>query len=480
MNRKELVQRWRNALGYGQKEMFYYPVKKETKIKTIEYFDIYFQTLKYYNYYDIINNYPQYAEYIDKKYSNISGETIAVFFNSDNIPLFKMNCKSKYRIKNIPYGFYRVKIIKSEGYILDEYIINVNQDLNKKIYNIELQQAYIKIETVAEYDNENETIIYEKNEYVQNTKTEKYGYSPWSLPHILSAKCSGRYCYKIFTYDDIYLGKIIPGNIIEGLRGWGEYYNSQTGEFTGEVAYTSVYYKFLPISIEIEYIEAGLQNTDNPTRRFSTLSGSSYNAQANSHDYSTNLHRSVLKIGANATIGEENSINFPSLSFRDTLSNDLLGYNHATSTPNRDILSTIGDSEWKGETSSFFNGDNYNTFHNERKSIKELADKDNLVEYNIRQEDWYNLYYEDGMTDLIHNNIVASQPITLQYLVIYNNGQVTIEKSHVCYEAQKDVADNMACYFMTYPFYSGDYDLYNLLQYPTEYISGLGYIYNFT
>lgn len=27
MNRKELVQRWRNALGYGQKEMFYYPVK---------------------------------------------------------------------------------------------------------------------------------------------------------------------------------------------------------------------------------------------------------------------------------------------------------------------------------------------------------------------------------------------------------------------------------------------------------------------
>ena len=80
MNRKELVQRWRNALGYGQKEMFYYPVKKETKIKTIEYFDIYFQTLKYYNYYDIINNYPQYAEYIDKKYSNISGETIAVFF----------------------------------------------------------------------------------------------------------------------------------------------------------------------------------------------------------------------------------------------------------------------------------------------------------------------------------------------------------------------------------------------------------------
>ena len=101
MNRKELVQRWRNALGYGQKEMFYYPVKNETKIETIEYFDIYFQTLKYYNYYDIINNYPQYAENIDKKYSNISGETIAVFFNSDNIPLFKMNCKSKYRIKNI-------------------------------------------------------------------------------------------------------------------------------------------------------------------------------------------------------------------------------------------------------------------------------------------------------------------------------------------------------------------------------------------
>ena len=32
MNRKELVQRWRNALGYGQKEMFYYPVKKDKKI----------------------------------------------------------------------------------------------------------------------------------------------------------------------------------------------------------------------------------------------------------------------------------------------------------------------------------------------------------------------------------------------------------------------------------------------------------------
>lgn len=478
MNRKELVQRWRNALGYGQREMFYYPVKNETKIETIEYFDIYFQTLKYYNYYDIINNYPQYAENIDKKYYYVSREAIAVFFNSDNTPLFKMNCYNGYRIKNIPFGFYRVKIIKSEGYILDEYIINVNQDLNKKTYYIELQQAYIKIETVAEFNNENETIIYEKNEYVQNTNVKKKGYSPWSLPHILSAQCSGRYCYKIFTYNDIYLGKIIPGNIVEA-GGWGEYYNSQIGERTGEVAYVHVYYKFLPIIAKIEAIECGMQRTGDPTREFAILSGTAFHWNAHPYDYTTNFQSYVLKIGAESTIGAEDSINMPLLSFRDPAYNNLLGHRHITSTPNRDFLQAVDDLDREGETTSFFDGCNYNTLYDERKSIKELADSDELIKLNIRQEDWYNLYYEDGMTDLTHQNIVASQPITLRYIVIHDNGRMTIENSHICYEAQKDVADNTVCHFIAYPFYSEDYDLYNLLQYPTEYVPYVGYQYNF-
>lgn len=123
MNKKELVQRWRNALGYGQKEMFYYPVKsKKEKPKICNKLTI---NTFLYKYYDV-----ELKKFVGKGLKCLTQILIKDITTQKIIYCNKNSTKyySSVVLNNVPYGKYSLRLISACWAYVDntEHIINVN------------------------------------------------------------------------------------------------------------------------------------------------------------------------------------------------------------------------------------------------------------------------------------------------------------------------------------------------------------------
>lgn len=435
MNRKELVQRWRNALG--TREMFYYPVKK-TKPTKVKYIMIQFKELKYMNYYDILNNYPEYSEqlsYYDKYRSSLACgyNSEAVFCNENHEPLFKMKINNgDYTIYNIPYGTYYVKIIKGTGYILNTYTIIVNEENSEKKYVIDLFRSYIKIK--MGYDNgENQATIQEHNLY-KDSDTQ----SPWLFDHLLSCDVQGRTYCKFYTNNDTYLGKVILGYSI--------YSPSNVGMMNKYYSFYS--FTYFPISIYEKHI------TGNHT--------------AGTWDYIAETFDEQFNEISGYSCGSDDSINMPII---NKISTFRLIFS-IKFTPNRDIVPDRSDITTNSEECLLSQSLNIQT-----------AQYENLYNESTEQLErtfvGYNVYYEDGMDKTIHNDIIQSINISTayqpSYIYILTDGSLSGSSATlISYEGCKESDEYTSCYYSNYPTLSEDYSSYDT----TDFLSN--YEYNFT
>lgn len=108
MNRKELVQRWRNALGYGQKEMFYYPVKKVDNVKYSVTAIVKIPYLTVEDKYDIekLYIYDRTGTLLGIGNTELPNGTYYAIYKSNSQGGVLLNKKIKFKVKDAPVNFY--------------------------------------------------------------------------------------------------------------------------------------------------------------------------------------------------------------------------------------------------------------------------------------------------------------------------------------------------------------------------------------
>lgn len=411
--------------GLAEPELFYMPFGK--KEKTCEYIYLSFRELQYSNYDEMLSEYPEYMNDILKlnKYKNVISYdgSEAILYTNDYKPICKLFISSTNIIlKNIPYGTYRIRIIKGRGCTLQEYIIVVDENSNKKTFTLGLRQSYILIEVGFE-DSENTADIYGESIYEEENMSWE---SPWFTDHILSCESYGRTFYKYYTYDGKYLGKVI--------RGFSTY---QTGLGGGEYCY----FKYYPAYMYSQHITG--------------------NYGFSRWDYlATNISRPIDY--SVADIGIANSINMPIIKKH----NDTRLITDISYVPNRPIVperSDTGIGEVRHDSNYFYDGNEVY-----------LPNKNNPSELQLVG---YRLYFDDGMTSQIYSEINNYQlnpnSDRLPYDLIINSSDNQIYShrgNHRNYMACNEVNENTIAYYNNYPNYSEDYHNYDSFEnYDREY-----------
>ena len=399
--------------GLVEPELVYMPWGK--KLKSIDYIYLNFKELQYENYDEVLEEYPEYSEQI-LKFNKYSGGlkaglmSEAIFYTNDYKPMFKMMVDNDLiQIKNIPCGTYHIRIIKSQGYVMNEYTIVVDNNSNQQVYIIELYRSYIKAEFGIE-ESENPVGIYEKNTYDEDDNR-------WLINHCLGGNASGRMFYKIYDYNNKYLGKTIFGYTI---------YDPNFVLFGGDRDFDSYYYfKYYPTNFTEQHLTGKIAGE---------LGFSGFSKE--------NIGTSITKepVYSAYIIGHNNYINMPVINKN--------GY------PNLQMeISYIPN----GNTNSK-NVNHFWTLFDRRKEC--------FIPNGVSNQQYVgdNVYFEDGMTDELYATIRSGKakdnPL---YLVISNDGLIGghVPSNSISYDNCKNTDENTICYYADYTVYSDDYNDYS-------------------
>lgn len=420
MNVKQFKRRWLNSKV--EPELFYLPCGKRQK--SADYIQLQFKELIYSNYYETLGEYPEYTDQILKlnKYQNgllCSINSEAIFYNVKYTPLFKVKINNGLiTIRNIPYGTYHIKIIKGVGYTLQEYTIVVNESNNRKCFVLELVRSYMKVEIGTE-DRENPTKIYEVNEYMEKVLP----HNPWVVAHLLSCEASGCIYYKVYTYDNIYLGKVILGFALYDPNGYS-------------VGGCSSGYGF-------QYF---------PTRIISEkhIPGNAYSG--NHAKLLTEVVSTTFSYHEEDITGGNSYINIPHL--------NKISIGGVLSIENRITYESDG-TEFMNNTTSI---SCYSLFERQQEIYMNVLKDDGSLEEKFAG---YRFYFEDGMTSEIYNQIASGVPNSRCYpsfLAIDKGGQlISLYRRMYISENWKLPYDTM-CYYNNYPIFSNDYSNYNSFE----------------
>lgn len=378
------------------------------KLKSIDYIYLNFKELLYENYDKVLEEYPEYSEQILKlnKYSGVLKAGLmseAIFYTNDYKPMFKMMINNNLiQIKNIPCGIYHIRIIKSQGYVMNEYTIVVDNNSNQQVYIIELYRSYIKAEFGIE-ESENPVGIYENNTYNEDTNR-------WLVNHCLGGNASGRMYYKIYDYNNKYLGKTIFGYST---------YNPNFEVFGDLDSY--YYFKYYPTNFTEQHLTGDLAYTISSKE---------------------NIGTSITKepVYSAYIIGSNNYLNMPVINKN--------GY------PN---LQTEISYIPNGNTNS--NGVHYSwvLFDNRKQCF---------IPNGVSNQQYVgdNVYFEDGMTDELYTTICSGKSKNSPYyLSISNDGVISGygSRNSISYDNCKNTDENTICYYNNYTVYSDDYNDYS-------------------
>lgn len=409
--------------GLVETDLFKMPVGKKEK-KRIDRIYLSFQELAYVNYYNVLEEYPEYSEQIlsINKYINLkSGAVEAILFDENYSPIFKTNIytnTNSFTIRNIPCGIYHIRIIKGYGFQLKEYTIEVTEKSNENTYIIELTRSFIKVEIDSD-DGVNSSTIYENNSYTEVEESNKV--SPWLIDHCLFCDVSGRVYYKYYTYDNKYLGKAVIGHSI---------YDTDFIDVSNMGFYSYYCFKYFPTNLTDEHI------TGNYTSR-----GEEY------------LGRSVVKDNSYMTkiIGDNDSINMPTINkgYYPQLITEISYIPNKSVVPERTYTNSRSVSSYA------------NSFTYQQECYIDVN-----IDGTLKKEFvGYNLYFEDGLTKEIHDNIVMSvlkiSSMTPVYLMIRKDGILSNSVTDIAYDDCKLENENTICYYNNYTVISDDYEDYN-------------------
>ena len=401
--------------GLIEPELFYMPCRKK-----IKYIYLNFQELLHTNYDKMLNDYPEYTDDILKydKYgsllTDIPSQTEFMFLDSNHNPIFKAcpNIRIDYsiRIDNIPYGKYYVKIIKSKGYLLDEFEIIVDANSNEKIYNIILKRSTLKIEMGTEQTESNNDY-----KFITSYPSSYYG---------VSCESSGRLYYKFYDPNGEYLGKKIVGCAMIGI---GVYNNG-------------LFLKYYPLNLNAQYTEI-----------IDSYSTEEYRFEGNNLQDPLENDRIL--------IGIVSSVNLP------------LFYKKFNEKAISEIQTTIIWSNGNVHHSTTQIGSGY--YYGEKREENYIEYFNVETQTTIRESIGYNFYFEDGMTDDINDNIdknLLSGKDPHYLFIDSNSGKLYstkqwmgINRSYPYYENL--YSDDYTLYLFTnYLLTSDDYDDYEDFQ----------------
>lgn len=410
--------------GLIEPELFYMPWGKK-----IKYIYLNFQELQYLNYDKMLEDYPEYTDDILKrdKYGSlmteIRSQTEFMFLDSNHNPIFKAcpngSVEGAIRIDNIPYGKYYVKIIKSKGYLLDEFEIVVDSGSNEKVYDIILTRSIMKVEMGIDQTESN-------NDY-------KFLAPNPSRYYDISCQSSGRLYYKFYDPNGKYLGKKIVGCASFGYdpdlitpnacRFWLTYY---------------------PINLKAQFTKI----------THYTSSGAISTTQENKFEGS-NLQEPASNSRAN--FGYANILNLPSFYKKfmtGVYSNDNIQLTNIWS---------------NGSVYQYTNFVSIPTYYYEKREDIFVEHSNHDTGTTIKESIGYNFYYEDGMTEDIDSaiNDGYKNNSSFRYLGIFDDYQPPILAGCSQYYPYYEnlYSDDYTLYCpCTYLLMSDDYDDYRNFQ----------------
>ena len=417
--------------GLVEPELFYMPWGK----KIIKRIYLNFQELHYINYDKMLNDYPEYSDDILKydKYGCLMTTSLTqtefIFLDSNRNPIFKTNGNGDINVSinnaiwidNIPCGKYYIKIIKSKGYLLDEFEIIVDESSNEKIYNMVLQRSMLKIEKGVENTEPNSDY-----KFIDSDPNSKYD---------INCESSGRLFYKIYDPNGKYLGKKIVGCA------------SFQAEHSSDTHVTFFCLKYYPINLKAQYGHIINKN------------------EKNEYEFEGNNLQEPPKNDC-FQIGNIAFINLPL--FYKKYTEGIPTYSEGsikitTTKYNSNGIYEISHKNWSISS--------YNSLYTKKEEIYiEYYVYDGSTRTTIRESLGYNFYYEDGMTEDIDSNIANAKIESIwsklpRYFIIMKDSNMlsTIELLYPYYENL--YSDDFTLYEYTeYLLMSEDYEDYKDFQ----------------